>query len=110
MHGSPGELGSSQDGATQIAGRSIEITGAVLDAEGRPIEEARVYLVEGPVPLADIAAVTDNSGRFVLSVPAPGTYRLGVTAEGSVGIVQEMSTIDTGEEKRIDLEVRLDMD
>jgi hypothetical protein len=84
-----------------------EITGAVVDAQGNPIAEARVYFVEGPVALPDISALTDADGRFALSVPAPGTYRLGVSAEGAAGVVQETAEVEAAEEKSADLEVRL---
>ena len=36
------------------------IAGVVVDPRGNPVEEARVYFVEGPVPLPDIAALTDS--------------------------------------------------
>jgi hypothetical protein len=84
------------------------ITGVVVDASGNPIEEARVYFMEGPVPLPDIAALTDNSGRFALSAPVPGTYQIGVASEGPAVLVQEM-TVEVDEERRVDLEVRLGM-
>ena len=84
------------------------IAGMVVDAEGNPIEGARVYFVKGPVPLPDIAALTDDSGHFALSAPVSGTYLLGVASEGSAGLVQEKTTVEVGEERGIDLEVRLD--
>ena len=40
------------------------IAGVIVDARGNPVEGARVYFVEGPVPLPDIAALTDSDGRF----------------------------------------------
>lgn len=84
------------------------VAGVVVDARGNPVEGARVYFVEGPVPLPDIAALTDDSGRFALSAPVPGTYQLGVAAEGSWGFIQETAMVDVGEEPSTDLEVRLD--
>jgi Carboxypeptidase regulatory-like domain len=84
------------------------IAGVVVDAEGKPVEEARVYFVEGPVPLADIAALTDSSGRFALSAPVSGTYQLGVAFEGPAGFRQKTKTVEVGEERDVDLEVRLD--
>jgi hypothetical protein len=84
------------------------IAGVVVDAGGNPVEEARVYFVEGPVPLPDIAALTDKSGRFALSAPVSGTYQLGVASEGPAGFVQETTTVEVREEQGIDLEVRLD--
>jgi hypothetical protein len=84
------------------------IAGVVVDARGNPVEGARVYFVEGPVPFPDIAALTDSSGRFALSAPASGTYQLGVAYEGSEGFIQETMVADVREEGRVDLEVRLD--
>lgn len=84
------------------------IAGVVVDAEGNPVEEARVYFVEGPVPLPDIAALTDSSGRFALSAPISGTYRLGVAFDGPAGLVQDTTTVEVSEEGvRRPLEVRL---
>lgn len=84
------------------------IAGVVVDTEGNPVEEARVYFVEGPGPLPDIAALTDASGHFALSAPVLGTYQLGVACEGPAGLVQETTTVEVGEERGVDLEVRLD--
>ena len=84
------------------------ITGLVLDTRGNPIEGARVYFVEGPVPLPDIAALTESSGHFTLFVPIPGTYQLGVSFEGSAGFIQKTIRVDVREEHRAALEVRLD--
>jgi len=83
------------------------IAGVVVDPRGIPVEEARVYFVEGPVPLPDIAALTDSSGRFALSAPVPGTYQIGVTSEGAAGLLQKTTTVEVGEERGVDLEVRL---
>jgi hypothetical protein len=80
-----------------------------MDEEGNPVAEASVYFVEGPVPLPDIAALTDSSGRFALSAPVSGTYQLEVASEGPVGFVKEATTVEVGEERvRRFLEVRLD--
>lgn len=85
-----------------------DIAGVVVDARGNPIEGARVYFVEGPVPLPDIAALTDSDGRFALSAPVSGTYQLGVASEGPEGFIQTTSVVDVHAEPRDDLEVRLD--
>ena len=93
--------------AAEVSDNPPEIAGVVVDAEGNPVEEARVHFVEGPVPLPDIAALTDSGGRFVLSAPTPGTYRLGVASEGPAGYLQETTTVEVGEARSVDLEVRL---
>jgi protocatechuate 3,4-dioxygenase beta subunit len=59
-----------------------EIRGTVTGPGGAPIAEASVYVLEGPVPLQDISQLTDAEGRFQLTAPAPGTYRIGVRAPG----------------------------
>ncbi len=58
------------------------ISGRVRDPSGHPIGEARVYFTEGPAAFPDIAAVTDDEGRFSVTAPAPGTYILECRAEG----------------------------
>ena len=58
------------------------IRGTVIDASGTPVEWASVWLVSGPQPTPDIAALTDAAGRFTLTAPAPGVYRIGCRAEG----------------------------
>ncbi|MBF6049385.1 hypothetical protein GO001_30055 [Streptomyces sp. NRRL B-1677] len=52
------------------------IRGTVRDAAGAPVAGARVAFTDGPVPLPDVAAVTDGEGRFALTAPAAGTYTL----------------------------------
>jgi hypothetical protein len=63
---------------------SATITGQVLDAQGRPAAQARVYFISGPVPLQDIAMLTGTDGTFSLTVPAEGVYRIGVNADHCV--------------------------
>jgi hypothetical protein len=58
------------------------ILGTVTGPDGAKIAEASVYFIEGPVPLPDIAQLTDEEGRFRLAAPAPGTYRIGARAPG----------------------------
>jgi hypothetical protein len=67
-----------------------------------------VYVVGAPVPVADIAALTDDRGRFAMSVPSLGSYQLGVSAEGSAGTLQKTTEVKVGEGGHVDLEVRLE--
>jgi carboxypeptidase family protein len=80
------------------------IAGMVQDAQGRPIGAARVYFVEGPVDVPDIAALTDDDGRFTLSAPAPGTYQIQVASEG---FTSTTAMVDVRGEQWVDLNVRL---
>ena len=50
------------------------ISGVVRGPHGKPIPNARVYFTSGPVPLPEIAAITDDKGQFSLTAPAPGEY------------------------------------
>ena len=50
------------------------ISGKVFGPNGKPKRNARVYFTSGPVSLPEIAAVTDESGNFSLTAPAPGEY------------------------------------
>jgi len=52
------------------------IDGIVVDASsGAPVANASVFVVAGPAPVADIAAVTSDDGRFVLDLPT-GAWRI----------------------------------
>lgn len=57
------------------------ISGVVRGPDGRPIANARVYFTSGPVPLPEIAAITDAKGEFSLTAPAPGDYVIEGTAD-----------------------------
>ncbi|GGX70142.1 carboxypeptidase-like regulatory domain-containing protein [Streptomyces hiroshimensis] len=59
------------------------IRGTVRDAAGAPVAGARVAFAGGPVPLPDVAALTDGEGRFALTAPAAGTYTVVCRAGGA---------------------------
>src|ERR671915_2437319 len=82
------------------------VAGMVVDAKGNPVEGARVYFVEGPVPLPDIAALTNSNGRFALSAPTSGTYQLGIASEGPSGFLQETTTVEVGVVRSVEFEDR----
>lgn len=50
------------------------ISGIVRGPDGQPVPNARVYFTSGPVPLPEIAAITDDRGEFSLTAPVPGEY------------------------------------
>jgi hypothetical protein len=58
------------------------ITGIVRGPDGNPIPLARISFTGGPIPLQDIAALTDRSGKFSLTAPAEGTYTIRSIIEG----------------------------
>jgi protocatechuate 3,4-dioxygenase beta subunit len=57
------------------------IEGQVIDPQGRPIDDAAVYIVASPVSMPDIAQLTDDQGRFTISAPAPGRYTVGARSD-----------------------------
>jgi Carboxypeptidase regulatory-like domain len=69
------------------------ITGTVRDLAGHPVAGARISFVEGPVPLADIAALTAEDGTFSLTAPVAGIYRIACHADG---FRSQSSTITVG--------------
>lgn len=81
-----------------------EIRGTVTGPGGAGIAEASVYFLEGPVPLPDIAQLTDAEGRFQLTAPAPGTYRIGVRAPGFEPVEV---TVKAGNAPEVVVEVRV---
>jgi Carboxypeptidase regulatory-like domain len=83
------------------------VAGVVRGPAGEPVPQARVFVARGPVPVPDIAALTDAEGRFALSLPAAGTYELACAAEG---YLPTSATVEvTGEQERR-LELRLTPD
>jgi hypothetical protein len=77
-----------------------------MDASGDPLAEARVSVLSGPLPVPDVAALTDSGGRFAISVPAAGTYELAVAIDGPA-VVQTTVRVEVAE--RATVEVRLDL-
>ena len=58
------------------------ISGVVCNPNGQPVEDARVYFIAGPVPLSDMASLTDSKGKFTLSAPVTGIYKIECYADG----------------------------
>lgn len=58
----------------------MEILGRVTDSEGEPVRDAVVLILSGTASHPDIAALTDEQGKYRLTGLAPGTYRVGVNA------------------------------
>lgn len=57
------------------------VRGEVRGPDGDPVAGARVVVTRSPVPVPEIASVTDAAGRFALGVPAAGEYGLAAHAE-----------------------------
>lgn len=55
----------------------LQVAGTVLDRAGHPAGGATVMWLQGPVPLPEVALLTQADGSFVMSAPVPGNYTLG---------------------------------
>lgn len=94
-------------GEIQIAQTLTIISGTVHDPSGRPVAQARVYFMSGPVALPDIAMLTDEEGVFALSAPSEGTYQIGIAAS-NFAPTSVMVTVKGGQE--VKLKLMLDKD
>jgi hypothetical protein len=87
-----------------VAEKPHLIAGSVVDAVGNPVPSARVYFMESPVALPDIAAMADARGRFTLSVPSEGAYTIESAAEGhGTG----RATVDVTRDGQAEVQIRL---
>lgn len=64
-----------------MSGPGGVVRGQVLGPDGAPVGGARVVITGAPVPVPEIAAVTDREGRFSIAVPAAGRYTLEARAD-----------------------------
>jgi len=86
---------------------SDRIRGRVVNAEdGSSIADASAIIVDGPAPVPDIAAVTDQNGEFALSVPTGGKWRLCIF-DGS-GSEQEV-LVEVPQSSELEVALEIDM-
>ena len=72
-------------------GGSVVVQVSIRGKEGQPIADARCYFTSAPVSLPDIAALSDESGTAVLSVPVAGRYTVACAAEGHATVEREVA-------------------
>ena len=87
-----------------MPGSTSLIRGQVLNARDQPVAGARVSWAQAPVPVPDMALLTDASGRFALAAPAPGHYTLRCDSDqqGSV----ELALQATGQALQVTLKLK----
>ncbi len=81
-------------GKNRRKGRAMtgSIRGRVEEADGRPVADASIRVVQGAGPAPDLSPLTDDDGRFVLDDLPAGSWRLaadgpaGQTGEGEVEV------------------------
>jgi len=71
------------------------IRGTVHDQAGKPVPAARVWIAAAPVPVPEIASLTDDDGGFLIAVPTPGPYEIAATADG---FASERKLVDVSNE------------
>lgn len=81
------------------------ISGVVRGPDGKPVSNARVYFTDGPVPFPEIAALTDEGGKFSLTAPAPGEYVVSSAADDFAG---KSSTVKVTGGKPVRLNFKLE--
>ncbi|MGH9873642.1 MAG: carboxypeptidase-like regulatory domain-containing protein [Pyrinomonadaceae bacterium] len=81
------------------------ISGVVRSPDGKPVSNARVYFTAGPVPLPEIAALTDESGAFSLTAPAPGEYVVESAAD-EFGAKSSKVKVKGGEPVRLEIKLK----
>ena len=57
------------------------ISGTVVDAAGRPVRGARVYIAKAPGPVPDVAALTGADGAFALGAGRAGAYEIACSTD-----------------------------
>jgi Carboxypeptidase regulatory-like domain len=76
----------------------------VRASDGQPIAGARVFFASGPGRFPDVAALTDNEGRFTLSAPTPGIYQIEAAADG---FAASRNAVDVRRRRQVDMEISL---
>ena len=89
-----------------MIGGGARIEGRAHLADDSPVIEARVFFVTAQVPLPDIAALTDDDGRFSLHAPTPGAYELACHADGLETSVVPIEVVEDSESVEVDIELR----
>jgi hypothetical protein len=80
------------------------VVGVVRGPAGEHVQQARVFIARGPVPVPDVAVLTDAEGQFTLSLPTRGIYEVSSAAEG---YAPTSATLEAANEGELRLELRL---
>jgi len=88
-----------------VSGGGTPIDGRAHLADDSPVMEARVFFGTAPVPLPDIAALSDDDGRFSLFAPAPGRYEIVCHADGYDPVTVPVDVDGVSESVAVDIEL-----
>ncbi len=62
------------------------VTAVIRDTLRRPVSDVRVSIESSPVPIPDIAALSDEHGEVSITVPSAGQYSFVFAAKGYVTV------------------------
>lgn len=82
------------------------LSGSVSDPSGAVVPGARVEIAS-PTLVRALAAVTDSSGGFQFPLVPPGTYTIGVQAQGFRGLKQAGVTVAVGRTTSLTLKLEV---
>ena len=80
------------------------ISGRVCSSDGQPVANAQLFFKEGPEPLPEIAALTNDDGTFSLTAPQSGKYVIQCVA---IGFVEESVTVSVAAGKTATVTIEL---
>src|ERR1700724_309925 len=78
-----------------VLAQSLEVTGHVLDPQGKPVSSAAVHLLIGRDDISQTQS--DGQGEFKFDGLIPGTYTLRAEAPAFVTVAQSVTVSETRE-------------
>ena len=81
------------------------IQGTVTDDSGEPVAGMRIAIVGGTASFPEIAAETDQEGRYQISAVSPGTFEVAVHDRDGQRIGLASVTVTSGETATLDFSV-----
>ncbi len=84
-----------------MASSPSTITVRVRDQSGRAVAGARIFFLNGPQPLPEIAALTNQQGECVLTLPKPGDYRIACATDSG----QAEASVTAGAMREVEIRV-----
>jgi hypothetical protein len=79
------------------------VRGEVVDGDGRPVPAVAVVVIEGTVPVPEIALLTDDAGRFSLRLPSG---RFTIEAHGPSEMKGRTTVEISGTEKEVRIKLQ----
>jgi uncharacterized GH25 family protein len=88
-----------------MGGQPAVISGKVSGPNGKPVAEASIYFSDGPEPLPEIAALTNDDGTFSITAPQSGKYVIKCVKEGFAEKSVTVS-VTAGKTTKVDIQLK----